>query len=232
MCDKKILEKVKRLFALSENNPSQEEAQSALLMARKLLQEHGLTMMDIDVHTEKEYNRLGCDDVQLDDKQCLPSWVIALGGILGLYFDIGCAFTNKRNWHNISFYGAKVNVKAASSIFPGLVNQIENLAKNYKTWEMHKFKDRGHTRKLRESYILGLIKGFHERLQLEKLKEEEEETTTALAVYNEDLKKEWEKRAGWKLKEPKVKSKIVEKDAFTDGIRDSSKLQLTKGLTT
>ena len=224
----KILEKIKKLFALSENNTSEEESQAALLKARQLLQEHGLSMMDVEVQSEDKEVRMGCQDVSLDGRTMLPKWITLLAGIIALYFDIGCAFVNKRWGHSVSFYGNKVNAQAAAVAFPNLVSQVEYLAKNYKTIRMDYMKIASYTRKFRESYIFGLIDGF--KVILEREKENEEESSTALAIYNEDLTKAWEEHADWTIKKRKEKKKTVFDSAFRDGHNDSDKLSLTLGL--
>ena len=46
--NEKIMEKIKKVLALSKNNPSEEEAAAALLMAQKLMVEHNLTMEEVE----------------------------------------------------------------------------------------------------------------------------------------------------------------------------------------
>jgi hypothetical protein len=228
----KILEKIKRLFALSENNSSEEESQAALLKARQLLQKHGLSMMDIDVQTDSKEDRMGCEEVSIDGRTMLPKWITLLAGVIALYFDIGCVFVNKKHGHLVSFYGNKFNSQAAAVAFPNLVSQVEYLAKNYKTMRMEYMKSASLTRQFRESYIFGLIDGFNNRLIMEKAREQSEaaESSTALALYNEDLTKAWEIHADWNIRKKKEKKKTVLDSAFLDGHIDSDKLSLTLGL--
>lgn len=49
----KIMEKIKKVLALSKNNPSEEEAAAALLMAQKLMMENNLTMEEVEGTEEK-----------------------------------------------------------------------------------------------------------------------------------------------------------------------------------
>ena len=46
------IEKIKKLLALAGNNPSEEEAQAAMLKAQELLLQNGLTMEEVTSHGE------------------------------------------------------------------------------------------------------------------------------------------------------------------------------------
>ena len=51
MANERIIKRIEKLLSLAGNNPSQEEAQSAMLMAQKLMAEHNLSM---EAFQEKE----------------------------------------------------------------------------------------------------------------------------------------------------------------------------------
>ena len=51
--NQKIMEKIKKVLALSKNNPSEEEAAAAFLMAQKLMVQHNLTMEEVEGTGEK-----------------------------------------------------------------------------------------------------------------------------------------------------------------------------------
>ena len=201
-------------------------------MARKLLQDHGLSMMDIEVGEDCDGSLSGFVDMDLDDRKTLPVWVKTIVGVLGMYFDIGAATLNREGRHLITFYGNKVNAQAAAGILPGLVHQVSNLVTNYHTWKTKHFKDKSYTRRIRDSYRMGLLKGFIDRLQDEKVREAfyEESDKTALAIYNEDLAKDVADKEGWHISSEEVKLKPVEEQSFLDGKQDSNKLSLRKGL--
>ena len=54
MNNAKILEKIKKVLELSKNNPSAAEAESALLMAQKLMVQYNLTMEDVEGTTQEK----------------------------------------------------------------------------------------------------------------------------------------------------------------------------------
>lgn len=47
MENQKVIDKIKKLLALSENNPSEQEAESAMLTAQRLMAEHGIVIDDV-----------------------------------------------------------------------------------------------------------------------------------------------------------------------------------------
>lgn len=229
----KIINKVKKLFDLSQNNNSEQEAQAALTMARKLLQEHGLSMMDIELEEEKG-SLAGEVSSSLEGRKRLSIWMIALGDVIANYFDVGFLYSNTRFCHKIWFFGNRANAQAAMVAMPSLVYQIEALAYAYQPSKVYEYRPqrttRGSTRKFRESYIFGLIKGFAVHLHMLKQKDQEYAQTTALAVFNEDLRQEWLDSTDLAIETIKRPKKKVADEAYEQGQRDSTKLSLQKSL--
>lgn len=220
-----IINKVRKLFALAENNNSEEEAQAALEMARKLLQDHGLSMMDLKVEEKKE-SLAGEVEVELEGKKRLAVWMLTLGDVIAHYFEVGFLHRNSMYGHKLWFFGNRANCQAATIAMPSLVSQIESLAKSFKTREMELYKSAKLTKKLKESYRLGLIKGFAIHLNFLKEKEQENTQTTALAVFNEDLQQAWLDSQNWKIKTVNRPRKTVQAEAYQKGQQDSYKLSL------
>ena len=50
----KIIKKIKNLMELAQDNPSDEEGQSALLMAQKLMLKHDIHLAQVEAHDEPE----------------------------------------------------------------------------------------------------------------------------------------------------------------------------------
>ena len=73
----KILDRIKKLFALGSNNPNEHEAESAMKMARKLLDKHNLSIFDPN---EKE--EVG---IKIEDNLNMPWTRMVYGAIARLY---------------------------------------------------------------------------------------------------------------------------------------------------
>lgn len=46
--EEKIIEKIRKCLALANNNPSEEEAKAAALMAQKLLAKYNISLVDVE----------------------------------------------------------------------------------------------------------------------------------------------------------------------------------------
>lgn len=105
----KIIEKIKKILALSSNNPSAEEAQSAALKAQALLAEYGMSMEDLNVN-EKEFTPALEDVYTGVDK----SFKYELADIIAKNFRCKTFITNRRVMH---FFGHETDTKVAAEVF-------------------------------------------------------------------------------------------------------------------
>lgn len=80
MKNKEIMEKIKKMLALSKNNPSEEEAAQALLMAQKLMVKYNLTMEEVEDQPEKNPEAIA-DYSQYKGSNTV--WKIKLAKIIG-----------------------------------------------------------------------------------------------------------------------------------------------------
>ena len=55
--EEQVINKIKKLFRLSGNNPSQEEAETAMMKAQELMAKHGLQMNKIGFETKQEVSK-------------------------------------------------------------------------------------------------------------------------------------------------------------------------------
>lgn len=77
--NEKIMEKIKKVLALSKNNPSEEEAAAALLMAQKMMVEHNLTMEEVEGTEEEKAEAVANYSVTSGSN---TSWKIQLAKII------------------------------------------------------------------------------------------------------------------------------------------------------
>ena len=220
-----LIKKVKGLFALAENNPSETEAQAALAAARKLVNEYGLSMMDVQVEQAPESN-LGDERVHLHGRKRYPQWVLQLASIIARYCSVGIFYTSGAAQPVVTFYGAKHGATIASTILPSVMKQVEDLSKAYRTKEMDYANSKGFTRRARESYRSGLLEGFRKALREMKQAEAQCEQTTALAVYNEDLVKRWRAQSGMHFQNTRLRQKSAYSTDYQNGYSDSGKLSI------
>ena len=127
----KVIERVRKLLALSANNPSENEAAAAAAKAQQILIEHNLSMAEVKDHETADEEDF--EIVPVANTTSKP-WRRFLGAAVGeLYF---CKYfyttTNvpgkraKRDVH--TFVGAKHNIAVATMMFTYLYKTVARLA--------------------------------------------------------------------------------------------------------
>lgn len=83
--NKKIIEKVRKILAKANNNPSMEEAETVMLIAQRIMVENNLCIDDVNL-TEVNEIRKEAIEVKLSDKMRLSWWEKNLSGIIAKNF--------------------------------------------------------------------------------------------------------------------------------------------------
>ena len=157
------LEKVKKLLALT-GSPVEAEAQAAMNAAARLMARHNLEMLDkapgagpagfdayeyrvIAVHSSRLTSRLGL-----------------IAHILGRHFFVKCLFVpgydprTDTEGHDLEIMGRLENTRLAEHIFHFLMERTESL------WQAYRRTHPGRGLIARNSFILGLLEGFNQKL--------------------------------------------------------------------
>lgn len=169
-----IIEKIKKILALSKNNPSEEEAKAAALTAQKLLAKYHLSMAEVE-----ELNTETLDEIT----ECSVTvgggrkWKYTLAHIIADNFRCRHFYYGKGT---VVFYGHSTDATVASETFKYLFKFGHRKADAF----VHKvFKDTGSVTGVYNSYVSGFCKGLREALA---------EQCTALAlVVPEDVKQSY-----------------------------------------
>lgn len=170
MENEKLLEKIKKLFALSKNNPSQQEAESAALMAQKLMMENDISLEEIeDVDLDKK-EEITEECVDLEAKK----WKYTLARIVADNFRVKHFYRGK---DTLIFYGHTTDVKIATETFKYLFamgNRLGNkLAREVR-------KTRGYADNVYNSCVIGFCQGVREALA--------EQSKALMVIVPEDVK--------------------------------------------
>ena len=219
--NERILKKIGHLFALAENNPSEEEAGAALERARALLQEHNLSMSDIRTENP-EVDVSGSTNTQVA-RRVTATWKKNLSLYIADYFDVKCYRTitwdydRQSSVTRIVYYGIEVNTRAAATALASLIVQVDRLAKSYP--------GKGPAK---TDYRNGLVWGLKNRLT--DLKSIESEQCTALAVRSAEIADKWLKDHNIKMKSGSYSSRQRYNHHTKAGERDSAGLQLNPAL--
>ncbi|MBC1604503.1 DUF2786 domain-containing protein [Listeria rocourtiae] len=162
----KIVRKVKGMLAISRDSASDEESQSAFLMAQKLMLEYNIAKQDVeDVELAEE--NIGEESVTIYKK--LFWWERELGEIIAKNFRVKVFYTNKRfggsnqTKSKIMFYGFGKDLELAKEMYllayeVMLHHSKVFIEKNYE--EFGWVRERYYTESMKASYIRGFLKGL------------------------------------------------------------------------
>ena len=155
MTMEKIIEKIKKLLAMTEENgASENEAMIAALKAQKLMAEYNLTIADIGDGEEKNQTivKERCDAGKGD------KWKYTLADIVAKNF---CCKTYVVDRRYIVFYGYEKDAKIATDVFKFLFNTGNKLADRC-YYEYYKKGE--NTRGVKNTYLAGFSQGISEVL--------------------------------------------------------------------
>lgn len=143
----KIIETIKKVLELSQNNPSKEEAQAAALKAQELMAKYHLSMSDIDMK-DNEIDEIYVE-VGLGHK-----WKYQLAHIIANNF---CCKHFLYGKDTVVFYGHKTDIMIATRVFQNLFYIRNKLAGK----EYRDAKSRGEwTDGLVNSWLSGYLAGI------------------------------------------------------------------------
>lgn len=173
--NEKIIRKVKRLLALSENNPNEEEAQSAFLMAQKLMFEHDISLTEVDIDEKRNI-----EEGQVTVFKKLFWWERFLANVISKNFKVKSYISSRKEpgshvKRSIHFMGYGSDVKLATEMYllayEALLHYTDKYIENY--YSEHPInRTRSNTLAIKYSYMNGFIEGLEDKYeeQIEKMK--------------------------------------------------------------
>lgn len=154
-----IIEKVRKLLA-HKDNPNQNEAENAMLLAQRMMAEHNLVTSDVELKNMVKEVIHG----QVLRTQKLPWWQFNLSGVIANNFR--CYSIRYRGGvTELKFIGIKEDVQVAIDVFNYAVESIEYNCKIYV--KAHKNGAESSVA-IRNAYIRGFITGIHTKFEDQK----------------------------------------------------------------
>lgn len=149
----KLIAKVKKILALSNNNPSEEEAKAAALKAQRLMADYHLTLDDVD-KAEQEFI---CEAYVMIKDVMYGS---ALASVIAKGFCCKCYMAERDSNDIVVFYGHKTDAEIASETYKYLYLYGQRKANEYynKATEIEKLDD------IILAFKIGFLKGVDEAL--------------------------------------------------------------------
>lgn len=179
----KILNKIKNLLDLANNNPNENEAIAAALKAQELMAKYNIELDQLD--DKKETREIVEEIYHQSDKHEMRKWKIGLADIITQNFRCKVYFMNKKD---VVFYGYKEDAKIALNVFTYLYEIGNKFAVRY----YNKCKKEGEeTRGVMNTYLVGFKDGVAEVL--------EKQCTALMIVTPKEVTESFEEMtSGWK----------------------------------
>ena len=152
----KIIEKIKNLLDLANNNPNENEALAAALKAQELMAKYNIELEQLD-HKE-ETREIVKEIYRQSGKHEMKKWKIGLASIIAENFRCKVYFINKQD---VVFYGYKEDAKIALQVFTYLYEIGNKFAVRY----YNKCKKEGsETKGVMNTYLIGFRDGVKDVL--------------------------------------------------------------------
>ena len=212
----KILNKIKNLLDLANNNPNENEAMAATLKAQELMAKYNIDSSAIDSdQSEKELYKAVWQD---NGKHEMKKWKIELATVIAKNFCCKVYFLGHRG-SDVVFYGFKKDAKVAIEVFKFLYAAGNKLAVRY----YNKCKKEGkNTRGIMNTYLSGFCDGIKEVL--------DRQCTALMIVIPKEVEEsyaEMSKNFG------KLKSTLIisnDQRAYSEGRRDGKDTATARGI--
>ncbi|MBA0170424.1 DUF2786 domain-containing protein [Pectobacterium versatile] len=119
----KYIEKIQKLLHLAKRSTNEHEAANAISQAQNLMHKFGLSELDIDLKSIKEFQSGSCPS----DASKLPEYVVRLANMLCHAFGVNCYYTWTRSYRcsrSVAFYGPNERPQIAAYGFDVLSTQL------------------------------------------------------------------------------------------------------------
>lgn len=152
----KVLERVKNLLDLANNNPNENEAIAAALKAQELMVKYNIELDQLD--DKKEVREIVKEVYHQSSKHEMRKWKVGLAAIIAQNFRCKTYLINNRD---VVFYGYKEDAEIALQVFTYLYELGNKFAVRY----YNKCKKEGkETRGVMNTYLIGFRDGAAEVL--------------------------------------------------------------------
>jgi hypothetical protein len=219
MTRERVIEKVRKLLALSSSS-NQHEAALAAAHAQRLLAEHNLSLSELEVREE------GAGEAELQVARSVPKWLSALFACVANGFDCFPIVTSTANCSRLRFIGVGEDPAVACCTLQFLIQELRRLASAYlRGNEAAQGRlSSADRQRVRSSYLLGGVQGVRQALTAQKA--QTPTTSTALVPGKDALIKQYRDQQIGAVRMQRTRRSTVFSAAFEQGRADGATLQI------
>jgi hypothetical protein len=221
MTQEKILERIEKLLRMAEDSSSPNEAAIAASRAKKLMEKHQISRMDI-VLEDLRNGKLSQEDYGVGKR--LPKHLNFLFSSVAKYHDCEVKYSSRQV---VTFYGYEEDVKMCVMSFNFLRSTIDKLAdRDYKQYK--KQGGEAHALSWKTSYKKGAASAIVVTLREEKAKEKQEscQSGTSLVIAKDRAIKE---HFG-NFQYGKSSAEASNRESYSRGYEEGKKVRLSQGI--
>ena len=219
MTRERIIERVRKLLALS-NSSNEHEAALAAAHAQRLLAEHNLAMSELELQEE------GAGEAELVVAKTVAKWLSSLFATVANAFDCFPIVTTTQENSRLRFIGVGEDPGVAACTLQFLIKELRRLASGY-LCSLELRDDKLHPtdrQRIRTSYLLGGVHGIRQALQAQKA--QTPTTSKALVPIKDALIQQYKEEHIGELRTRRSRSSTVVSKAFHQGRQDGASLRL------
>lgn len=195
----KMVEKIKKMMALAENNPSEEEALAAALQAHKLMMKYNIHESEVTLEEVKE------DIVSIFSEQKhnsgLHKWRKQLGAIVARAFRCKCYISGK----DVVFRGYKDDAQLALDVYLMLYTVGDRLGSKAYTEQLA---ENGSGKGAYNSFVVGFLCGVRDAF--------DEQCTALMVVTPKEVEEDWESFSAH-MKTSKTSFTVANRELYEKG---------------
>jgi hypothetical protein len=209
---------VRKLLSLADS-PNENEAQSAVNKAQRLLLAYNIDLVDADGDRGFARRQLG----QIKGRH--PAWELWLAMILNEFFFVEVLWTRSycaahdREGTVLEVYGTQTNLAMADYVHAYLTQLLERLWSDYRRARSLR------NNRERMRYFAGVLQGFHGKLGRQRIELEELSETTALVWQGDDRLQSY-----YRYHNPRIQTRqtggVAASEAFRHGVEEGRRVNL------
>lgn len=224
---RECLGRVQKLLALSQSSNAH-EASLAIQKANELIEKYHIEELGND-----QEHRYGFGIIDRKKKR-IESYQRRICTILHDFFIVRVVLSSlydplrNETYKTIELLGTKENVAIAEYCYFFLENRLASL------WSLHKHRFKGSSRTEKNSYYLGLLRGFYQKLQEQKKKKKDfagKSPVGALVVAEEKRLESFVEMRFPRLRKSARRGAKVYSSTYNEGVETGRTISFTEGLT-
>ncbi len=217
-----VLRKIQKALALAKDNSSVHESQTALLLAQKLMLQHGISAADIE-SKHAQSKEISHSNVTKFGRT--PWWKRQLGFIIAQNFRCTMYIKREGTRNRVMFLGLKEDVEIAIQVYQYAEVFLQHHAQEYCRSIKSRIKTRTVYNRYRNKFMMGYLAGLYSKFQ-----EQVKQNDWGLVLVKDEVVLAEEERLNLVPRKLKTPTLSRSKDAFMKGYIKGRQFECPKGL--